>query len=256
LIFNGYPAALTVGRANASFSDDELERIADALRSLGHGSDESRAADEPPAFLAVDDSGVARYGGDASPAMLEHCKDQLATLAASLRQSDAEVSVQQRFMLTLASGAQTAYRAVRHAHYPALGEGAITLLAKAPSRSDWLSLRSEMVAADADFHRFMPAIRMVARDYATQPSLKALAAAVHLSPFHFHRSFSEATGTTPKHLMLDCQIDAAKAALRDGQMTMSEIAEVCGFAHQSHFTSRFKQATGATPTQWRRLTTA
>jgi AraC family transcriptional regulator len=34
---------------------------------------------------------------------------------------------------------------------------------------------------------------------------------------------------------------------------LSEIAKECGFAHQSHFTSRFKQATGLTPTRWRRL---
>jgi AraC family transcriptional regulator len=32
-----------------------------------------------------------------------------------------------------------------------------------------------------------------------------------------------------------------------------DIASSCGFAHQSHFTSRFKQATGLTPTRWRKL---
>ena len=30
-----------------------------------------------------------------------------------------------------------------------------------------------------------------------------------------------------------------------------QIAKDCGFAHQSHFTSRFKQAAGITPTRWR-----
>jgi AraC family transcriptional regulator len=34
---------------------------------------------------------------------------------------------------------------------------------------------------------------------------------------------------------------------------LAEIATACGFAHQSHFTSRFKQATGLTPTRWRRF---
>jgi AraC family transcriptional regulator len=34
-----------------------------------------------------------------------------------------------------------------------------------------------------------------------------------------------------------------------------DIAADCGFAHQSHFTSRFKQATGLTPTKWRRQAT-
>jgi AraC family transcriptional regulator len=38
-----------------------------------------------------------------------------------------------------------------------------------------------------------------------------------------------------------------------GDKDLVEIANFCGFAHQSHFTSRFKQATGLTPTGWRRL---
>jgi AraC family transcriptional regulator len=36
---------------------------------------------------------------------------------------------------------------------------------------------------------------------------------------------------------------------------LAVIARDCGFAHQSHFTSRFKQATGLTPTKWRRMMT-
>jgi AraC family transcriptional regulator len=39
------------------------------------------------------------------------------------------------------------------------------------------------------------------------------------------------------------------------KVALAEIAAECGFAHQSHFTSRFKQATGLTPTRWRRFAT-
>jgi AraC family transcriptional regulator len=53
--------------------------------------------------------------------------------------------------------------------------------------------------------------------------------------------------------MLACQIHEAKAELLSGEKELAQIAKDCGFAHQSHFTSRFKQATGLTPTRWRRM---
>jgi AraC-like DNA-binding protein len=93
---------------------------------------------------------------------------------------------------------------------------------------------------------------MILDAYARQPSLNELAESVHLSPFHFHRRFCECTGTTPKHLLLDCQIELAQKELRSGVASMQQIAAACGFSHQSHFTSRFKQATGMTPSQWQK----
>ena len=44
----------------------------------------------------------------------------------------------------------------------------------------------------------------------------------------------------------------AKRMLSGAENTLADIARVCGFAHQSHFTSRFKQGSGLTPTRWRR----
>jgi len=60
-------------------------------------------------------------------------------------------------------------------------------------------------------------------------------------------------GITPKHFLLDCQIMQSKKDLLEGNKDLVKIAKDCGFAHQSHFTSRFKQATGLPPTRWRRL---
>ena len=60
-------------------------------------------------------------------------------------------------------------------------------------------------------------------------------------------------GLTPKQFLLDCQIHLAKSELLSGEKELAQIAKDCGFAHQSHFTSRFKQSTGLTPTRWRRM---
>ena len=63
-------------------------------------------------------------------------------------------------------------------------------------------------------------------------------------------------GLTPKQFLLDCQIHLAKSELLSGEKELAQVAKECGFAHQSHFTSRFKQATGLTPTRWRRMALA
>ncbi len=109
-------------------------------------------------------------------------------------------------------------------------------------------------AADDEVARLIPALQFMQENFADEISLKHIARTVHLSPFHFHRRFTDLLGITPKHYLYDCQVAESKRRLAARDMDLKEIAASCGFAHQSHFTSRFKQATGLTPTQWRRLT--
>jgi AraC family transcriptional regulator len=85
------------------------------------------------------------------------------------------------------------------------------------------------------------------------PTLASISAKAHLSPFHFHRRFTEMLGQTPKQFLLACQIHMGESMLVEHRHPLSDVAAECGFAHQSHFTSRFKQATGLTPTRWRRM---
>lgn len=72
-----------------------------------------------------------------------------------------------------------------------------------------------------------------------------------MSPFHFHRLFRDHFGRTPKQVTVDAQIAEAKARLICGEK-LSSVATACGFSSQGHFTFRFHQATGATPTAWLR----
>ena len=70
---------------------------------------------------------------------------------------------------------------------------------------------------------------------------------------HYSDLAFELLGLTPKQFLLECQINQAKHDLLARDKELAQIAKDCGFAHQSHFTSRFKQATGLTPTRWRRM---
>jgi methylphosphotriester-DNA--protein-cysteine methyltransferase len=44
----------------------------------------------------------------------------------------------------------------------------------------------------------------------------------------------------------------AHALLRDGRLSLAEIARACGFADQSHFTKAYARLRGISPGAWRR----
>jgi AraC-like DNA-binding protein len=145
------------------------------------------------------------------------------------------------------------YRVTVHRRYPALGEGPFVFFCQQPETKQWSKLRSVDFQADAELARLVPALKFMQEHFSKGPTLVNISKTVHLSPFHFHRRFTELLGITPKHFLLDCQIEEAKRMLVSREKGLAAIATACGFAHQSHFTSRFKQATGLTPTRWRRL---
>ena len=145
----------------------------------------------------------------------------------------------------------SAFRIAVHPSFPALSDGPVVIASLVPHASDWGLLRPADFSADSELARLVPATKFVLENFARGPTLTEISRVVHLSPFHFHRRFAELLGITPKHFLFDCQIELAKKLLADRQTDLAEIARTCGFAHQSHFTSRFKQATGLTPTKWR-----
>jgi len=145
------------------------------------------------------------------------------------------------------------FRAVAYAKYPALSDGPIIFYCLQPDCKEWSAVRASDVQADQELQRLVPAMHFMHREFGKGPTLNYIAKTADLSPFHFHRRFTELWGITPKHFLLECQITAAKTHMALGDKNLVEIAQSCGFAHQSHFTSRFKQAVGLTPTGWRKL---
>ncbi|MDX8456269.1 AraC family transcriptional regulator [Mesorhizobium sp. VK9D] len=82
--------------------------------------------------------------------------------------------------------------------------------------------------------------------------LRMLSNECGLSVGHFSRAFRASTGMAPHQWLLARRIDAAKALLRRGGKSLSEVALACGFADQSHFTRTFTKVTGVSPGAWRR----
>jgi AraC-like DNA-binding protein len=83
-----------------------------------------------------------------------------------------------------------------------------------------------------------------------RPSLKALAAAHHMSERTLQRHLSLA-GLSFQGLLVRSRQHLAEAYLRDTRLDLAEIALLLGYSEQSAFQRAFKQWTGQTPRQWR-----
>ena len=94
--------------------------------------------------------------------------------------------------------------------------------------------------------------RIIQDRFAQTISLGALAAEVGLSKFHLLRLFREEVGTTPHAYQLHLRVSRAREML-DAHVPAAEVALVCGFADQAHFTRAFKRIVGYTPGAFRRF---
>ena len=83
-------------------------------------------------------------------------------------------------------------------------------------------------------------------------SLEDLARACNLSESTFLRAFRETVGKTPHQFLMAERVEKARNLLAFSDMSISEIAGICGFADQSHFTRVFSRLVGAAPGTWRR----
>ena len=79
-----------------------------------------------------------------------------------------------------------------------------------------------------------------------------IAGIVNLSPNYFHTIFSEARGQTPREYLEEYRVSVAKRLLLTTQLTLSEIAEQCGFHNQQYLTTVFKSHVGCSPAQFKR----
>ena len=82
-------------------------------------------------------------------------------------------------------------------------------------------------------------------------TLKALAAASYLSPFHFARLFKKLTGSSPHNYLAGIRATRAQLLLAETDLSIAEIGARVGYLSGSHFTKAFRTATGATPREFR-----
>ncbi len=89
-------------------------------------------------------------------------------------------------------------------------------------------------------------------DPASHISLAELARAAKVTPEHLCRLFRTTTGLSPAATVRMARLDRAVVLLARSNHLIGEIAEMCGFGSQFHFSRRFTQAFGCSPTTMRK----
>ncbi len=103
----------------------------------------------------------------------------------------------------------------------------------------------------ANFAHLRRARDLMDREYARPLDVAALARAALMSPAHFSRQFRAAYGETPYAYLMTRRIERAKALLRRGDRSVTEVCLAVGCTSLGSFSARFTQLAGETPTAYR-----
>jgi AraC-like DNA-binding protein len=89
------------------------------------------------------------------------------------------------------------------------------------------------------------------REYARPLDVAELARTALMSTAHFSRQFRATYGETPYGYLMTRRIERAKALLRIGDLSVTEVCFEVGCSSLGSFSARFTQLVGETPTAYR-----
>jgi AraC-like DNA-binding protein len=89
------------------------------------------------------------------------------------------------------------------------------------------------------------------REYARPLDVAAIARTALMSPGHFSRQFRAAYGETPYSYLMTRRIERAKALLRGGGLSVTDVCLAVGCTSLGSFSARFTEVVGETPTAYR-----
>ena len=102
-----------------------------------------------------------------------------------------------------------------------------------------------------DLVRLRRARDLMDREYAKPIDVPALARFALMSPGHFSRPFRAAYGETPYSYLMTRRIERAKALLRRGDLSVTEVCFEVGCTSLGSFSSRFTELVGESPSAYR-----
>jgi AraC-like DNA-binding protein len=92
---------------------------------------------------------------------------------------------------------------------------------------------------------------LIDREYMRPLEVSELARAALMSTAHFSRQFRTAYGETPYAYLMTRRIERAKALLRLGDFSVTEVCMEVGCTSLGSFSARFTELVGETPTAYR-----
>lgn len=81
-------------------------------------------------------------------------------------------------------------------------------------------------------------------------SLSDAARRSFISDVYFRKLFRKEFNMSPKRYVIECRIEYAKALILSGYFSVGEVASLCGYNDEKHFSSEFKRITGVSPSKY------
>ena len=135
----------------------------------------------------------------------------------------------------------------------ALGGGEMLLEA----RPDQLAARLHALLAQGRTRHASPRLRLlhllpaVEADLAYPWRIRDWAARCHMTEAAFARRFRHLTGVAPHAWLTARRLQRACELMRAPRLTLTEIAQACGFHDSAHFAHAFRAHHACSPRQWR-----
>ena len=127
------------------------------------------------------------------------------------------------------------------------------LRAQADVRRDISRIPATRPSTRAEIYRRLRRAVDFAEGSLVQPiDLEAMARAACLSPYHFHRRFSEAFGETPSEYVRRRRLETARDLLLNSALPVSVVCHRSGFGSLGSFSLLFRQRYGVPPLTYRR----
>jgi transcriptional regulator GlxA family with amidase domain len=89
------------------------------------------------------------------------------------------------------------------------------------------------------------------REYDKPLDVPALARTALMSPAHFSRRFREAYSETPYSYLMTRRVERAKALLRRGDLSVTDVCFAVGWTSLGSFSARFTELVGESPSAYR-----
>ncbi len=103
----------------------------------------------------------------------------------------------------------------------------------------------------ANLARLRRARDLMDREYARSLDVATVARVALMSTAHFSRQFRATYGETPYAYLMTRRIERAKALLRRGDLSVTEVCMAVGCTSLGSFSARFTQLVGEAPTAYR-----
>ena len=102
-----------------------------------------------------------------------------------------------------------------------------------------------------DNSKFNAILDYISQNFTRQITTKSIAERFSYNKSYFCRKFFEVTNVTPTEYILKLRIEHSQTLMTTTTISLSDIAQQCGFSSYPYFSSKFKQNIGISPAEWR-----